>query len=292
MVAYRARRSAQRAFEELRDAQVRVNVSENAASQSRFAAALSHELNTPLGALASAFDTVIQAHERELAHPESRAKLEAVWAEASRSGRASTARLRETIERMKRLTNLDRSEIQVTDVNELWRDTVALLSATIERKAKVELSLGPVPPVRCHPQQIGAVFSNLLRNAAAAMKEPERGHIHISSEKRGDAIVMEVEDDGCGMAEQQVKDLFQPTFHVDGDRVATTNWGLFVCRSILAEHGGAIEIESALGVGTKVRLVLPLSLPAELSRSPYSELDAPPERRAASAARSTFSPRK
>lgn len=292
MAAYRARRSAQQAFEELRDAQVRVNVSENAASQSRFAAALSHELNTPLGALASAFDTVIQAHERELAHPESRAKLEAVWAEASRSGRASATRLRETIGRMKRLTNLDRSEIQVTDVNELWKDTVALLSATFERKAKVKLALGPVPPVRCHPQQIGAVFSNLLRNAAAAMVGPEPGHIGVSTEKRGDAIVMVVEDDGCGMPEQQVKELFQPTFHVDGDRVATTNWGLFVCRSILAEHGGGIEIESEQGVGTKVRLVLPLSPRTELSALRYSELDVPPENRAASDARSTFSPRR
>ena len=60
VLAYRARRSAQEALEELRAAQARLLVSENAHAQSRFAAALSHELNTPLGALTSAFDTVLR----------------------------------------------------------------------------------------------------------------------------------------------------------------------------------------------------------------------------------------
>lgn len=255
VAAYRGRRAAQQAFEELRDAQVRVNVSENAASQSRFAAALSHELNTPLGSLTSAFDTVVHAHERERTHPEQHERLELVWKDATRSGRESALRLRETIDRMKRLTNLDRAEEQVTDLNELWRDTVVLLSGTLERKADVVLALKPLPPVRCRPQQIGAVFSNLLRNAAAAMDE--RGHIRVSSEQRGDDIVIEVCDSGRGMPEHQVRGLFNPTFHIGGSRVRTTNWGLFVCRSIITEHAGNIEIESEPGVGTTARVVLP-----------------------------------
>ncbi len=255
VAAYRARRAAQQALEELRETQVRVNVSENAASQSRFAAALSHELNTPLGSLTSAFDTVTHAHERELAHPDTRERLESVWADATRSGRQATLRLRTTIERMKRLTNLDRAEEQVVDLNELWLDTVALLSGEIEHKADVDLALNPLPPVRCRPQQVGAVFSNLLRNAAAAMDE--KGQIVVSSEHRGEDIVLEVRDNGRGMPNKQVKDLFSPTFHIDGARVATTNWGLFVCRSIITEHGGMIEIESEQSVGTTVRIVLP-----------------------------------
>lgn len=255
VATYRARRAAQQAFEELREAQVRVNVSENAACQSRFAAALSHDLNTPLGALTSAFDTVAHVHERELAHPETREELEVVWSDATRAGRQATLRLRKMIGRMKRLTNLDRAEEQVTDLNDLWRDTAVLLSGELEHKADVELALNPLPPVRCRPQQIGAVFSNLLRNAAAAMGE--KGHIRVSSEHRGEDIVFEVRDNGRGMPESQVQDLFNPTFHIDGSRVATTNWGLLVCRAIVTEHGGMIEIESEEGVGTTARVILP-----------------------------------
>jgi signal transduction histidine kinase len=255
--AFRARRIAQRAFEELRDAQVRVSVSENAASQSRFAAALSHELNTPLGSLTSAFDTVAHAHERERAQPEKRGELESVWEDAIRSGRESAARLHEVVERMKHLVNLDRAEVQVVDLNQIWKDTAALLSGTIERKAEVELALSPLPPVHCRPQQIAAVFSNLLRNAAAAMDQ--RGHIRVSSSHRGKEVIFEVQDDGRGMPASQVRNLFNPSFQTEGPRVATTNWGLFVCRSIVTEHGGWIEIASKEGIGTTARVVLPAS---------------------------------
>jgi two-component system NtrC family sensor kinase len=65
------------------------------------------------------------------------------------------------------------------------------------------------------------VFSNLLRNAAAAMDE--KGHIRVSSEHRGEDIVLEVRDNGRGMPASQVQDLFNPTFHINEARVATTN---------------------------------------------------------------------
>ena len=66
VLAYRARRSAREALEELRSVQARLLVSENTHSQSRFAAALSHELNTPLGALTSAFDTLLHVYRRKV----------------------------------------------------------------------------------------------------------------------------------------------------------------------------------------------------------------------------------
>jgi len=257
VVAFRSRRAAEQAFEELREAQVRVGVSENAASQSRFAAALSHDLNSPLGALTSAFDTMLHAHERETTHPALRSELEEIWADAARAGRESSTRLHEMIARMKRLTNLDRAEDQVVDLNELLTDAVAFLSGDVERKAEVSLELAPLPPVHCRPHQMGAVFSNLIRNAAAAMDE--KGLIRIKSERRNGDIVLEIEDNGHGMPETQVAELFDPQFHIESGRVSTTNWGLFICRSIVTEHGGLIEIESEVGVGTKARVLLPVA---------------------------------
>ncbi len=50
---------------------------------------------------------------------------------------------------------------------------------------------------------------------------------------------------------------FEPAFRVDRGRVATTNWGLFVSRSIVSEHGGRLEIASELGKGTVATLTLP-----------------------------------
>jgi signal transduction histidine kinase len=255
--AYSARRAAEDSFEQLREAQVRVTVSENAASQRRFAAALSHDLNSPLGALASAFDTVVQVHRREQSHPEQRDRLESLFDEATRSGRQSTTRLKETIERMKRLSNLDQAEEQVVDLNELWTDTVALLHGELAEKVEVKLDLKPIPPLKCRPQQMSAVFSNLLRNAAAAIDE--HGVILVSSDQRQGEVILEVKDGGTGIPAARLPHLFDPTFQNVGGRVSTTNWGFLVTRSIVMDHQGEFEIESNEGEGTTARIRLPLA---------------------------------
>jgi signal transduction histidine kinase len=254
VLGYRARRSARRALEELREAQASLLVAESAHAQSRFAAAMSHELNTPLGALTSAFETLLVAHRRRASFPAER--LERALSEAEASGRASVARIRETLERMKFLSNLDRAEEQTLDLNVLCREVAASLSSDIEPSAELQLRLEPLPPLRCRPQQIGAVLSNLLRNAAAAMEQ--RGHIVLSTARREDRVVLQVRDDGRGIPEERLGHLFEPSLAVTGSRVATRNWGLFVSRAIVTEHGGELEIASELGKGTTARVLLPL----------------------------------
>jgi two-component system NtrC family sensor kinase len=254
--AYRARRSALQSFEELRQAQSRLLMSENAASQGRFAAALSHELNSPMGALTSALDTLLLAYERLERRPDQLAKVKEVIRDATSSARQSSRRLVETVDRMKHLTNLDRAEEQMVDLNELWTSTVTLLQGELECKAEVKLDLKPLPRLRCYPQQMSAVFSNLLRNSAESIEK--KGTIQIVSDKRGGEVVLEVRDDGRGIAKERLSRLFDPSFRIEGTRVSTTNWGLFISRSIITEHGGQIEIDSTEGRGTTARISLPI----------------------------------
>jgi signal transduction histidine kinase len=252
--AYRARRAAEESFEELRDAQARLLVSENALSLGRFAAALSHEMNSPLGALGSAMDTLVSLVSKARQEPPSDG-VEKVAIDVSQTARQSFRRLRETMERMKHFSNLDRAEVQVVDLNQLWMDIVALLGSQLEGKADVKLDLKPIPPVKCRPQQLSAVFSNLLRNAAAAIETA--GTIKISSDRLGADVVVEVHDNGKGIPAERLSRLFDPGFRVQGDRVGTS-WGLFVSRSIVSEHGGQLEISSAVGRGTTAKVILPL----------------------------------
>ena len=259
VLAHRARRSAEDALEELRAAQARLLVSENAHAQSRFAAALSHELNTPLGALTSAFDTVLHLLKKYKIDADER--VSDVLEGAEKAGRGSAARLRETIARMRYLTNLDRAEEQTIDLNELCQETAASLREELESKAELVFDLETLQRVRCRPQQIGAVLSNLLRNAAAAIKGT--GRITVVTHDRGDEVEIEVRDDGRGIPKEQLDRLFEPTFHVEGTRVATKNWGLFVCRTIVNEHGGHLDVVSQLGAGTTARVSLPVRLSSE-----------------------------
>ena len=254
--AFRARRRAEQALEELQQAQVRVMVSENAASQSRFAAALSHDLNSPLGALTSAFGTIVEVFRRSRARPNDSERLTEAFDRAADAGLQAAERLRQTFDRMKRLTNLDRAEEQVIDLNDLWRDTVSLLSSEYERKATVRLELQPLPGVRCRPQQMSAVFSHLLRNAAAATKE--HGKIRVSSRQSDGEIIIEVQDNGIGIPAERLPHLFEPAFQDKDGRVTVGNWGLFITRSIVTEHNGRLEIDSVEGKGTTARIRLPL----------------------------------
>ena len=253
---YQARRAAQHAFEELKQAQSRLLVTQNAASQGRLAAALSHELNSPIGALSSAIETLASAYKKQESGFQEGARLKDVIYGASDSARQSIERLMRIVERMKQLTNLDRAEEQMVDLNELWSSSVDLLRGELDPKANVLLELNSLPRLKCKPQQMSAVFTNLLRNSANSMDR--RGTIQITSDRRGSEIVLEVRDDGRGISPDRLSLLFDPTFRVEGQRVSTTNWGLFVSRSIIAEHGGQIEIESTEGRGTTARISLPI----------------------------------
>ena len=254
VLAYRARQSAREALDELRSAQARLLVTENAHSQSRFAAALSHELNTPRGALTSALDTLLHVYRKEgLGSDERYAEI---LAGAEAAGRGSAARLKETIERMRYLTNLDRAEEQTVDLNELCRETAASLRSHLEAKTDLDFDLGILPPLRCRPQQLSAVLSNLLRNAADAIET--RGRITVSTRKRDGNVVLEVRDTGRGIPSARLATLFEPALQVENGRIAATNWGLFVCRTIVAEHGGQLDIDSEVGKGTTAKIVLPL----------------------------------
>jgi signal transduction histidine kinase len=158
---------------------------------------------------------------------------------------------------MQRFTNLDRAEIQAVDINEVLADTVALLQSELSQKADVKLDLKQVPILKCQPQQLSAVFSNLLRNAAAAIDG--KGNIWVSSTRRNGEIIIQVRDDGRGIPAERLPSLLEPTLAVKGGRIATTNWGLFSSRSIIVEHGGHIEIDSTEGKGTTVTVLLPTS---------------------------------
>ena len=239
LAAFRARWQAVDALEQLQEAQSRLLISETAASQGRLAAALSHELNTPLGALNSALDTLSTVFERQR---QGRAPDPEIASQAFQAAGAASGRLTETITRMKHLTNLGRAGVQQVDLNQLWEDTVTLIRAEFGEDLNLTLELSPLPDFKGNPQQLSTVFTNLLRNAAAAIDSA--GSIRVTSGVGGGELILEVRDTGKGIAPDRIPQLFNPSFHVARNRVGTTNWGLFVAQSIVVNHGGRIEIES------------------------------------------------
>ncbi len=96
------------------------------------------------------------------------------------------------------------------------------------------------------------VFLNLLRNAIQATREG--GRITIGVRREGSKVVVSVADDGVGIDPRDLARVWEPFFSTKGD--VGTGLGLGICRRIVEEHGGTIQVESRLGEGATFRIEL------------------------------------
>lgn len=109
--------------------------------------------------------------------------------------------------------------------------------------------------VRMDAEKMMRVFQNLAGNAADAM--PSGGMLTIRTRRCDDKLVIEFADTGTGMTEEVRLRAFEP-FYTAGKKHGT-GLGLAIVKKILEEHNGTVAIESAVGKGTTVRMMLPLS---------------------------------
>lgn len=121
--------------------------------------------------------------------------------------------------------------------------------------AKLERAPICVAPVVGNASRLVQLVLNLVVNAARASRKDATNTIRIAAEERDDAVVMTISDTGAGMSSETKARLFEP-FFTTGCTSGGTGLGLTICRSIVEKVGGAIEIDSELGHGTTVRVIL------------------------------------
>ena len=258
MAAYREHQESLRIAEALSGAQLRAQLAESAVAIGKLAAAVTHEINTPLGALSSAVDTLLVVAARQATASEAqREKLVRLQADLRKNVQTATERIRHVISRLQRFISLEEAELQTANVNELIGDVATLFKEQIESGTRLQFDFQPVPEVMCRPQLITAVISSLLSNAFNAANGD--GRIVVSTRLAGAAVEIAIQDNGRGMSAEQVENIFDPGFKVvSGNRISSGNWSLFNSRQIIFEHGGDIRIHSTEGKGTTVWLTLPV----------------------------------
>lgn len=254
---YQAYVRSLQAAEELRRVETRMLITDHAASIGKLAAALAHELNSPIGALKSAVDTLVLVGARMATKGSGdQERLVRLHADLRKSIHESSDRLLQLVARMQRFSNLDKAEVIEADMNELMRDALAMVQANMDGRINVDLDLAPLPLLLCRPTQMSAVFHGLFSNAVNAMM-PEGGRLKVRSRSTAEHVEILVEDTGRGMSRQELKSIFDPRFQISGERIASGNWSMFGFRSIVREHGGEISVESEEGQGTRIRITLP-----------------------------------
>ena len=218
--------------------------------QTDFVANLSHELKTPIGAVAALADSLNGETETEV-----------VWRLAERIVTES--------HRMSRIVDdlLDLSRVEFGGTEE-WSD-IDLGSVLVEavgtnqhaaKRQGLGLSLTGSAEllVRGDRSQLVSVISNLVDNA---IKYSEAGGVvRVEGMIQGDEVVVTVTDHGIGIAERDQKRIFERFYRVDKARsraTGGTGLGLSIVRHIVLEHGGSIDVRSEEGIGSTFMVRLP-----------------------------------
>jgi two-component system, NtrC family, sensor kinase len=235
------------------------------ASLGMLVAGITHELNTPLGALGSSRDVLRRALGRLADILADEVVDESELAEVRRIVRAlddvlsvdgmAVDRLRELVASLRRFGRPDRSEIDMLDVNAALDDALALLRHEMPGGLRVERAYGALPPLECYATQVNQLLMNLVLNAVQAM--PDGGTLRLRTRTAHGAVELEVEDTGVGIAEEHLERIFEPGFSTKGGRVGM-GLGLLICRDIVDRHGGRLTVRSERGRGSCFRLTLPL----------------------------------
>ncbi len=250
--------------------------SEKMASIGQLAAGVAHEINNPVGFVNSNLGTLsryvedllrlvdavgdgpaVQAIAKEVDLPFLRADLAALLNES----REGLDRVRKIVSNLKDFSHVDEAaEYRYADIVAGLESTISVAAHELKYKTEMVRKLQPLPLVRCIPAQINQVFLNLLVNAVQAI--PDHGVITLESGQQDDQVWIEVADTGKGMDEATAKRMFEP-FFTTKPVGSGTGLGLSICYDVVHKHGGRFEVHSAPGAGSRVRLWLPVSGPAD-----------------------------
>jgi signal transduction histidine kinase len=167
-------------------------------------------------------------------------------------------RVRKIVSELKDFSHIDEPDWQLADLVAGLESSINVVWHELKYKADIVRKLEPLPLVRCIPAQINQVLINLLVNAAQAIIG--HGTITLRSGRERNLVWIEVGDTGCGMSEDVKRRLFDPFFTTKPVGQGT-GLGLSVSYDIAHKHGGGIDVDSAVGQGTRMRLWLPIEGP-------------------------------
>ncbi len=237
----------QRKVSQLETTQAQLVQSEKLASIGEMAAAVAHGIRNPLASLRAAAQVALR-------HPE------------SASSREHLGVIIDEVDRLDRRVSHLLSFSKPAPYHPLRESVARLIEDLLPpfgellREKSVTLTVGiaaDLPDVRVDPMQLEQALVEIVSNALDAM--PEGGTLRISAHTSRatageETVLVEIVDSGVGIPARVLASVFEPFFTT---RTEGTGLGLAIAKRYVEQNGGAIEIDSAAGTGTTVRIRLP-----------------------------------
>ena len=289
----RAQRELQeRLYGEMRERErmaIELRLAQKLESVGRLAAGIAHEINTPIQYIGDSIlflqsaqtdlDRLLSAY-REAREAAGDLPRQQAFAAASQIEQAvdleflsreipkafertlaGVERVAAIVRAMKEFAHPGTVEHTGADLNHALETTLTVAHNEYKYSAQIETRFGTLPPVMCNVGELNQVFLNLIINAAHAIaesgKDAAAGRITITTAAAGDSVEISIQDNGCGIPQENLDKVFDP-FFTTKPVGRGTGQGLAIARVIIAEkHGGSIEVQSVVGAGTRFLLRLP-----------------------------------
>jgi two-component system, NtrC family, sensor kinase len=220
--------------------------SERLAAVGKLAAGVAHEINNPLTGILTFTESLLLDTDPD---DPVREDYEIIIHE--------TMRCRQIVKDLLDYARLEKPKRELSDLNSLVERALSLVSKQAEfQDIQFLKSFAPdVPMVSVDPNQIQQVVLNLVINAKDAMNKSGRIEIVTSRPGQNNKAMLQVKDQGCGIAPDKIKNIFEPFYTTKGTE--GNGLGLPVVSSIIAQHDGKIDVESEAGTGTTFTITIP-----------------------------------
>lgn len=259
---------------------------EKLASVGMLAAGVAHEINNPIGFIASMLGSLDKYTKRVVGMLEAMKELEAAVEagdlDAARGAKARLAqkrkadkvdfcadsipslisRCQEGAERVKKIVNdlrsfarNDDNTMGPTDLNQVLESSLNIAWNELKYKATIVKELGEIPSIEANASKLSQVFINMLVNAAHAL--PAQGTVTVRSSVKDGVVTASISDTGSGIKPENLSKLFDPFFTTKPVGQGT-GIGLNIAYNIVKQHGGDVRVESTVGEGTTFYVDFPI----------------------------------
>jgi signal transduction histidine kinase len=225
-------------------------VAERMAAWQEVARRVAHEIKNPL------FPIRLSVENLRRTYRSKPAVFGEIFDECTETVIEEVGRLQRMVDEFHQFARMPAPQRKPSDLNQIVRNVVNLYAESAP-DVQVKLSLErALPALSIDPEQIAQALGNLIKNAIEAM--PDGGTLEISTQLLNDAEVqIEIKDTGVGMSLEILSEIFKPYYTT---KESGAGLGMAIVQRIVSDHNGKINIESAEGVGTTVRVELPLQV--------------------------------